>query len=447
MQASDPDNLRKLRRENAGRDILLQRGWYHSFRLPDGTLFEGLVPLERLEYRWSKFPFPESLRGKRLLDIGAWDGWFSFEAERRGAAVTAIDAMEQSGFRKLHAKLESRAEYRVVDLFDLPRAGLGTFEYVLFLGVVYHTKHPILALEIVCAATTELAIVESYVTDAETWREASIALPTLEFYETDELGGQLDNWFGPTVQCLIAMSRTAGFARVEVLDVGENRAALACYRNWPDEETASGAPVHLDKVANGMRRGINFRSDRDEYLAWYFKSPSGETKVSDLRLQVGPFGVPALQLLPTGEEQRWIATSRLPPGLRAGWHEARMRISGGPWSQAFPIAVDMPAGGERIEIKTICDGRTWERNLVRISADPPVVSLWVTGLAENADEANVEVRVGAEKAHVAFVGGSDGNGERQINAEVPAGQRSVPAEVTVSFGGARSQAVAVDFRE
>ena len=58
---------------------------------------------------------------------------------------------------------------------------------------------------------------ESFVTDANTWREHQDEVPTMEFYETDELGNQLDNWIGPSVSCLMAMCRAAGFARVEFL--------------------------------------------------------------------------------------------------------------------------------------------------------------------------------------------------------------------------------------
>src|SRR3984885_7789887 len=94
-------------------DELYQRGWYHSFHLPDGTRIAGYIPLDTLQWRWSLFPLPADLPGKRVLDTGAWDGWFSFEAERRGAQVTAIDYVEVPNFLEIHRKLASRADYRV----------------------------------------------------------------------------------------------------------------------------------------------------------------------------------------------------------------------------------------------------------------------------------------------------------------------------------------------
>ena len=52
----------------------------------------------------------------------------------------------------------------------------------------------------------------------------------MEFYETFELGGQLDNWIGPSVGCLLALFRAAGFARVELVGVNGEHALVACHR-------------------------------------------------------------------------------------------------------------------------------------------------------------------------------------------------------------------------
>src|ERR1700674_4896272 len=79
---------------------LASQGWGHSFELPDGTTIEGVCDRPGLKHRIAQFPIPEDLRGKRVLDIGAWDGWFSFEMERRGAEVVAVDRTEQTRFWK-----------------------------------------------------------------------------------------------------------------------------------------------------------------------------------------------------------------------------------------------------------------------------------------------------------------------------------------------------------
>ena len=329
----DPEALRNLRKQNAVRADLDKLGWYHSFRFEDGSEFRGILPVELSEYRYSKFPIPADLRGKTLLDIGAWDGWFSFEAERHGADVTALDVVEVQNFWKVHRKLRSRVKYRELNVFDIPDADLGTFDYVFFLGVLYHTRYPLLALETVCGLTREVAIVESYVTDAGTWEQHRDEIPSMEFYEADELGGQLDNWFGPTVGCMAAMCRAAGFARVEVLHVEDNRAALACYRKWPRFEVDGNAPaVRVQSLRNAVRGGINFRRNREEYLTYWFEYDGADLHRDEIRIEIGDLGVPVIYTAqaPGG---LWFASSMFPHGLDAGWHTVRMSVRSGPWTE------------------------------------------------------------------------------------------------------------------
>ena len=149
------DAIRDARKRQDRSRELAEKGWYHSFELPDGTLIDGVNPLARLRERFARFPIPADLCGKRVLDIGAWDGWFTFEAERRGAAVTSIDCVEAPHFIELHRKLSSRADYRILEIYELPAAGLGKFDIVFLLGVLYHLRHPLLALEIVCALAAD----------------------------------------------------------------------------------------------------------------------------------------------------------------------------------------------------------------------------------------------------------------------------------------------------
>src|SRR5437588_11832339 len=116
------DILERRRYQNDFVDELHRKGWYHSFEGVD-----GVMPLAWRRERWSRFPLPADLTGKRVLDIGPWDGWFSFEAERRGAQVVSVDREEQPTYLEMHRRLGSRAEYRTLDLFELSTAGLGTF--------------------------------------------------------------------------------------------------------------------------------------------------------------------------------------------------------------------------------------------------------------------------------------------------------------------------------
>src|SRR5260370_10343583 len=122
------------------RDELGQLGWYHSIQLADGRVIKGLQSIEILKERIARYPIPEELTGQRVLDIGAWDGWFSFEAERHGAEVTATDCLEVANFIHVHSALSSKVDYLILDFYDLPALGLGKFDFVFFLGVLYHLK-------------------------------------------------------------------------------------------------------------------------------------------------------------------------------------------------------------------------------------------------------------------------------------------------------------------
>ena len=278
-----PKTPPKQRESARGLDFsqdLLAKGWYHSFEFPDGAVIDGYMPLAVQKERYARYPIPDDLSGKRVLDIGAWDGWFSFEAERHGAQTMAIDCVEIPTFLQVHRRLESKVDYRVLDFYELPAAGLGKFDVVFFLGVLYHLRHPLLALEIVCGLTTDVAIVESFVIDAETWKEHQDAIPTLEFYETFELGNQYDNWSGLTVACLLAMCRAAGFARVELMFAGGTYAGAACY---PQVGTASGAACEPRRpqllfVSNSRTPGNCFSSRKsEEYLECVFRAPTTKT--------------------------------------------------------------------------------------------------------------------------------------------------------------------------
>jgi tRNA (mo5U34)-methyltransferase len=420
-----------------GRDFsqeLAESGWYHSFELPDGTRFEGHNTLDILKRRYDRFPIPRDLHGRRVLDIGAWDGWFSFEAERHGAHVIAVDCVAIDNFRRIHRSLGSKVDYRILDFFELPQAGLGAFDFVLFLGVLYHLKHPLLALEIVCALTTETAIVESFVTDAETWVDHAAEIPTLEFYETDELGNQLDNWFGPTVACLMALCRAAGFARVELLHAGGFTAGVACFRHWePAPESPPEQAPELTAVMNNRTLGINFASRKEEYLSCWFRCP-GEPARDDLRLEAGGYGVPALYVRPEPDGS-WLANFRVPPGLPPGWHEVRLRLATSGFGRSFRIAVDLPAKADAIAVQGACDGRTWTRGE---TSPGSFVSVWTAGLPDNADRANTAVYLGETALAVDYVGAPDAAGLRQLNAAVPG--ETAPGEygLSVRCGGVQS---------
>jgi tRNA (mo5U34)-methyltransferase len=420
---------------------LYRKGWYHSFLLPDGTHLEGIIPLDALQWRWSRYPIPAVLKGKRVLDTGAWDGWFSFEAERRGAEVIAIDCVEVPNFLEIHRKLGSRVDYRILDFYELPEAHLGTFDYVLFLGILYHLKHPLLALEMVCALTTDTAIVESFVIDGDNWREHTADVPTMEFYETDELGNQLDNWIGPSVGCLLAMCRAAGFARVELLFAGGLQAGAVCYRKWEPVPAPRQEPPELVAVANTRTTGINFSTRKEEYFSCWFRTKQENVTREQLRFEVGGFGVPAL-FVRHEPDGTWFSNFRLPPGLRAGWNDVRLRFADSDFGRTLRVAVDMPLRSHGVVLVGACDGKSYQVNSIAVG-ERGWVSSWVQGLPENCDCDNIRVLLDSARLSIDFVGDEDADGNRQVNAAIPGDTAKGDHLLRIECAGDSSESLAV----
>ncbi len=144
---------RVAERAACNREKLQAGGWWHSIDLGD-QVTPGVNTLERLQTYWIDMRFPDDLRGKRVLDIGYWDGFFSFEAERHGAEVVAVDCWRPPNLFKAHVALNSKVEFREMSVYEVSRRKLGTFDIVLFLGVQYHLRHPLLGLERVCEVSS-----------------------------------------------------------------------------------------------------------------------------------------------------------------------------------------------------------------------------------------------------------------------------------------------------
>jgi tRNA (mo5U34)-methyltransferase len=441
-KARNPDYTENLQRQSGE---LAKLGYYHSIELPDGRVIPGIQSLETQRARIAQFPIPADLRGKRVLDIGAWDGWFSFEMERRGATVVAVDATKRTRFLEARAMLNSKVEHVVADISYLTPREIGYFDIVLFFGVLYHLKHPMLALERVCELTTDLACIESFVTDDQPLG----TIPTLEFYEGTQLAGQFDNWVGPNISCLLAMCRTAGFARVDFRSVVDGRAHVICHRKWP-EIARRGKGPDLIVVENSELQNHSFTAHRDDYITVWISSEDRDLTCDDILVQVGLYGArPAAVRTDVGTA--WQANCKLPLGLAPGWHDVSVAIRDSEWSNRVRIAVDLPRE-ERVststsaafEISIVCDGLTWERNQVRAGIDS-CVSAWVTGLPDGVERNEVSFRLDGTDLPACFVTPfDDERGTKQINALVPAGLDRGEYQLTMRFRGEESAAVRVE---
>jgi tRNA (mo5U34)-methyltransferase len=419
-------------------------GWWHSFVFPSGETAAGMRGARELQSHLDRFGLPADLRGKRVLDIGAWDGWFSFEMERRGAEVVALDCWDNPRFHYAHRQFQSRVRHVVSDLFELTPASLGRFDIVLFFGVLYHLKHPLLALERVCALSKDIVCVESYVLDPDLRRARRARRDLMEFYETDELGGRADNWLAPNTRCLLSWCRTAGFARAVLHDVADHRAYVTCHRRWgmPEEGAAGAAPELLQAVHNADG-GLNFSSRRDEYVSCWFRAPEARPpRRETVQPTVGDWGSAPLSV-ERKDADVWQCNFKLPPGLDPGIHDVRVRTSGTAFSNALPIAVDTPATAGALAIAGLCDGRSWKPG--ELSAVPgAVLALWARGVPANADRNNTEVLLDGRRLEIDFVGRASGGEPIQINARVPGGIAGGARAVSIRIGNTISEPAALN---
>ncbi|HYA18019.1 MAG TPA: DUF1698 domain-containing protein [Bryobacteraceae bacterium] len=307
---------------------------YHSIPLPDGSVLPGLQSVDHLRWRLGLFNLPEDLRGKRVLDIGAWDGWFSFECERRGAEVVAVDCVALDTFLEAKQLLGSKVEYLTLDVNELSARRLGHFDIVLFFGVLYHLRHPLLGLEKVVELCTDTALVESFVISPE-----HRAVPAvMEYYERAELGGQIDNWCGPSPECLLAFCRSAGFAQAKLLDVTDNRASVICHRRWPGPPANPAAAPELRSAVNNRSWEPKFHPLKDEYLCCFFRSAETGITPDNLYVEVDGFGTQSLIVTADGAGG-WQANCLRPPGLDPGPHEVRVRTSTS--ARSNPVTITM----------------------------------------------------------------------------------------------------------
>jgi tRNA (mo5U34)-methyltransferase len=331
----DPEHAACVRRQW---ELLAGRVRYHSIELPEGRVLPGLQTIPELKERLAVFGLPEDLSGKRVLDIGAWDGWFSFEMERRGAEVVALDCMPFDTFLEARSLLGSKVDYRILDVDEISPAALGTFDIVLFFGVLYHLRHPLLGLERVLSVTRDVALVESFVAAPA---PAARHRTYLEFYETGELGGQLDNWYGPTPDCLMALCRSAGFAQVTWAGERNQRASVICRRRCPAPPPNPRPAPLLRTVTNNRDYESRLHSGKDEYLLCFFRCEEDGLTRDGLYVEVDGLGTPPLLVSRlTGNE--WQANCLRPPDLRPGPHEVRIRTHSSAPSNAVEVLMDAP---------------------------------------------------------------------------------------------------------
>ena len=189
---------------------------WHSILLPNGEVTPGKKSLELLQAEEEAvFSFID-VQGCSVLDIGAWDGYFSFAAERRQAKrVTACDHFCWIGdgwgtknvFDYCRDALSSRVEEWIIPVEELP-PGPDEWDFALLLGVTYHLKSPIAVLERIRHLVRKTVVVETaYFRDRSN-------VPLLRLIPDSSFGGDPTNWNLPNLAGAVAMMEIAGYRNV-----------------------------------------------------------------------------------------------------------------------------------------------------------------------------------------------------------------------------------------
>lgn len=237
--------------------------WFHNLNLrgvqtaPDHFL--GDYP--RCKWQAFEHAVPADLRGKSVLDVGCNAGFYSFQMKQRGAArVLAIDDDEDY---LAQARFAARVygldiEFRRMSVYDVGALG-ERFDLVIFMGVLYHLRHPLLALDLLRQHVARdlllfqsmlrgdgevRPVAEDYEFDVKDHFDAP-TYPKLHFIE-QRYAGDPTNWWVPNKSCAAAMLRAAGFT---IIDNPEHEVYLC--RVAPYD--AAALPAALSAQTRGAR--------------------------------------------------------------------------------------------------------------------------------------------------------------------------------------------------
>jgi len=242
--------------------------WHHSIDLGGGVVTPGGKSLAICNAEANLIFDRINLSGRTVLDIGAWNGFFSFEALQRGAArVLATDSYcwshpqlrGRESFDLARSALGVQVDAREIDVADLSLEAVGEFDIVLYLGVFYHRYDAIEALAKVAPLAKHALIVETHLNLRD------IEVPAMAFYPGHELNNDPTNWWGPNEHCIKALLIGHGFTDIEIAahPAGHSRAIFHAWRSTEARTMALAEEKRLKPLAEAIR----LESDRRRHPA------------------------------------------------------------------------------------------------------------------------------------------------------------------------------------
>jgi tRNA (mo5U34)-methyltransferase len=191
--------------------------WFHSIALPGGIVTPGAGQPNLLSAMADTY-FAMGIAGLSVLDVGAWDGYFSFEAERRGGSeILAVDhyAWQPGGPGNRAAidlcreALGSRIRVLDLELPDVTPSTVGTFDVVLFNGIIYHVTDPVHHLMHMAQVTRQMLTVETWIDNLDYPRAV------MNFFPAEPMpAGAPQNGWGPNSLLMHALLKNLGFETI-----------------------------------------------------------------------------------------------------------------------------------------------------------------------------------------------------------------------------------------
>jgi tRNA (mo5U34)-methyltransferase len=232
--------------------------WHHSIDLGSGVVSPGGKSLATCKAEANRIFDRIDLTGRSVLDVGAWNGAFSFEAKHRGAArVLATDSYcwshpqirGRESFDLARTALGVEVETREIDVAELTPDEVGEFDIVLYLGVFYHRYDAIEALAKVARLAKDLLVVETHLDLRD------IDRPAMVFYPGSELANDPTNWWAPNEQCMTALLFGLGFSDIEVTahPAGHNRAIFHAWRSTDARKKPVSDDFRLRPLVEAIR--------------------------------------------------------------------------------------------------------------------------------------------------------------------------------------------------
>jgi tRNA (mo5U34)-methyltransferase len=198
--------------------------WYHRFEIVPGVITPGTyIP----NFILDKMNLPDDLSGHRVLDLGASDGFFSLVMRHRGAEVVSVDyrSKDQHGFGTMERISGINFDYRQTNIYAITPEAFGTFDIVLFFGVLYHLPDMMKALALIRAVCTDRMFIE---TQCDV--EFSPGEPAARYYKEDTLNNDVTNFWVPNPRCLDDILHDTAF-EIDRHETWGDRYFAACHVN------------------------------------------------------------------------------------------------------------------------------------------------------------------------------------------------------------------------